>query len=251
MDQLWIRSDSNPRRSAHELFVDLVMSDQQWADRHSTVELQSGILIKTIKMNSQGNRSRSNNSVSSTTRGPKSRASTASAQSSSTQPIQQYSQRPEDVEPFDAQPLSLTAEEMITRSERQLTNPNQTFVIDPSLQDQTDHQRAQSEDFSLGGNVPLDRSSVARPSINQYHSFDGRENQIVENSNEEQPQDDTGPGEGIKKKGSASSIANDKELRRLFRENQGRSLKDVAAHVLDNDRGPKSEKNKQIFAMLW
>lgn len=70
---------------------------------------------------------------------------------------------------------------------------------------------------------------------------------MLENTNEEH----LGVGDGKKKKGSASSIANDIELRRLFRDNQGRSLKDVAAQVLANERGPKSEKTKQIFAMLW
>lgn len=210
-------------------------------------------------MDSQGNRPRSSTSGSNNLRRPKSRASTASAQSSSTQQIQQYQPTPETMELFDtqiasAQAISFTPEEMITRSEQQLTNPNQSFAIDPSLQDQTNQRRAQSLDFGFGGDLPLDRSStmpVARPSMSQLHSFDGKENQVLENSNEEQPQDDTGTGEGRKKKGSASSIANDKELRRLFRENHGRSLKDVATQVLDNERGPRSEKNKQIFAMLW
>lgn len=68
---------------------------------------------------------------------------------------------------------------------------------------------------------------------------------------DDQGQDGTEPDGAKKKKGSASSIANDLELRRLFRENQGRSLNEVAAQVLSNERGPKSEKTKQIFAMIW
>lgn len=87
--------------------------------------------------------------------------------------------------------------------------------------------------------------------MGQYNSFDRHDNHVIENGNEEHQQDDAGTGESRKKKGSASSIANDLELRRLFRENEGRSLKDVAAQVLANERGPKSEKTKQIFAMLW
>lgn len=87
--------------------------------------------------------------------------------------------------------------------------------------------------------------------MSQYHSFNGQENQVMEGLNDDQGQEDAGTGDGKKKKGSASSIANDLELRRLFRENQGRALKDVAAQVLANERGPKSEKTKQIFAMLW
>ena len=54
-----------------------------------------------------------------------------------------------------------------------------------------------------------------------------------------------------KKKGAATSAANDIELRRLYRENVGRDLHEVALQVLENDKGPKSEKTKQIFGMLW
>lgn len=59
---------------------------------------------------------------------------------------------------------------------------------------------------------------------------------------------DENVGDGSRrKKGSASSQANDNELRRLFRENQGRDLNELAAQVLEK----KSEKTKQIFGMLW
>ena len=81
-------------------------------------------------------------------------------------------------------------------------------------------------------------------------SFDGRDNSYLVNLNDDQTQDD-GMGDIRKKKGSASSIANDQELRRLFKENHHRSLKDIASSVLQNERGPKSEKTKQIFAMNW
>lgn len=140
--------------------------------------------------------------------------------------------------------MPYTPEEMISRSEQQLVNPHHGYVIDPSLQDPLSHGRALSVDFVFNGN------SASRPALIPYPSYDGKENQGLESLNEEQPQDD-GTGEGKKKKGSASSLANDIELRRLFRENQGRSLKDVAAQVLANERGPRSEKTKQIFAMLW
>ncbi|KAH8725435.1 RFX DNA-binding domain-containing protein [Phaeosphaeriaceae sp. PMI808] len=58
--------------------------------------------------------------------------------------------------------------------------------------------------------------------------------------------------EDKKKKASASgSATNDKELRQLLAQNEGRNLKDVAAEVIQNDRTSKSEKSKQLFAMLW
>lgn len=204
-------------------------------------------------MTSQGQRPCSDTAGSNNGRRPKSRASTASAHSNSTQTIQQYQQTPESLQPFptqhaqaQTQSVSYTPEEMVARAKQQLINPTQNFAIDPSLQDQTNQARALSADYSLNSTQTLTSASMG-----QYHPFEGKENQPLENVNEEQPQDDTATGEARKKKGSASSIANDLELRRLFRENQGRSLKDVAAQVLANERGPRSEKTKQIFAMLW
>ena len=60
-----------------------------------------------------------------------------------------------------------------------------------------------------------------------------------------------GNGNSKKKKGSASSIANDQELKRLYQENKTRTLRDVASSVLQEERGPRAEKTKQIFGMIW
>ena len=135
---------------------------------------------------------------------------------------------------------------MISRSEQQLSNPLHEYAVDPLLREHDNGGRALSADYELNTGRPL-----TRPSLVQYHSVDGKENHAVDVVNEEQLQDDSELVDGKKKKGSASSISNDYELRRLFRENQGRSLHDVAGQVLANERGPRSEKTKQIFAMLW
>ena len=51
---------------------------------------------------------------------------------------------------------------------------------------------------------------------------------------------------------SGSSLANDEELKRLLAQHVGKTLKDVAADVQRNEgAGGKSEKAKQVFAMLW
>ncbi len=67
------------------------------------------------------------------------------------------------------------------------------------------------------------------------------------------PEDSNNENGGAKRrKGAASSMANDQELRRLLLQYQGRTLKDVAAEVQKNEgAGGKSEKAKQVFAMLW
>ncbi|EFE40424.1 DNA damage and replication checkpoint protein Rfx1, putative [Trichophyton verrucosum HKI 0517] len=55
-----------------------------------------------------------------------------------------------------------------------------------------------------------------------------------------------------KRRGTSSSIANDNELRRLLRQYDGYSLQDMASEVRKNEgAGGKSEKVKQVFAMIW
>jgi regulatory factor X len=54
-----------------------------------------------------------------------------------------------------------------------------------------------------------------------------------------------------KKKGSAYTATNDKELREMLTRNDGRALKEVAQEVIATERTPKAEKSKQLFAMLW
>lgn len=67
------------------------------------------------------------------------------------------------------------------------------------------------------------------------------------------PDDSNNELNGAKRrKGTASSLANDQELRRLLNQYQGKTLKEVAAEVQRNEgAGGKSEKAKQVFAMLW
>ncbi|KAL9128663.1 MAG: hypothetical protein Q9217_002691 [Psora testacea] len=142
-----------------------------------------------------------------------------------------------------------TPEELITRSEEQLTNPNQAYVIDPSLQVHSHQSRAASIDTAYN-----EARDASKPPIYRFHSFDGKENQTFPSINENKMQIGAGMVDGQKKvpnKGNASSQANDQALRRLYRENCHRDLKDVAASVLANERGPKAEKTKQIFAMNW
>lgn len=135
---------------------------------------------------------------------------------------------------------------MITCSERQLTDPSHEIAIDPLLQDHITGVQTMSVDRTYTGHP-----SQTRPVVDHHKSFDTRANQFPVSLNDEQTQDDTGVGETRKKKGSASSIANDQELRRLFAENKHIDLQEVASQVLAHERGPRSEKTKQVFAMNW
>lgn len=48
-----------------------------------------------------------------------------------------------------------------------------------------------------------------------------------------------------------TSANNEKEMRTLFETNRGRDIADVAKELQENDKGPCSERYRQVFAMLW
>lgn len=52
-------------------------------------------------------------------------------------------------------------------------------------------------------------------------------------------------------KASRSSANNELEMRQLFTANKTRNLQDVAEELHGNERGPNSERTRQVFAMLW
>lgn len=54
-----------------------------------------------------------------------------------------------------------------------------------------------------------------------------------------------------RRKGSAVTATNDKELREMLVRNEGRPLREVAQEVIQKERTPMAEKTKQLFAMLW
>src|SRR5208282_4529763 len=58
-------------------------------------------------------------------------------------------------------------------------------------------------------------------------------------------------GNGAARKGPKSSAANEMEMRQLFHTNKHRTLPEVARELHGNERGPQSERTRQVFAMLW
>ena len=199
-------------------------------------------------------RHRSSTSTSATSNRPRpiSRASTTSLHTTSDHLLQgpRHGFHPIHLPSGHPTPAVLspfTPEEMISRSEAQLKNPEQPFAFDPSIQLTNPQSRAMSVDTAYSGN-----NDVARPHLPQSYSHDGQANQMflsIDQSNDNE--DNSKPDMPKKSKGNNSSQANEEELRKLHRENCHRNLKDVATSVLANERGPKSEKTKQIFAMNW
>ena len=66
--------------------------------------------------------------------------------------------------------------------------------------------------------------------------------------------DDHSLGSGLsgrKMSSSKSSANNELEMRELFQSNVHRSLQNVAHELHGNERGPNSERTRQVFAMIW
>lgn len=70
-------------------------------------------------------------------------------------------------------------------------------------------------------------------------------------SDEQDDVDSVAGAHGPSKKPSKSSAANELEMRQLFHQNKHRTLPEIAAELHGNERGPQSERQRQVFAMLW
>ncbi|KAI9049151.1 hypothetical protein LZ554_006999 [Drepanopeziza brunnea f. sp. 'monogermtubi'] len=140
----------------------------------------------------------------------------------------------------------MTAEDMVIHSASQLQNPR-GYDLDPTLggvnhhlplaypQDQPykpEHGRQSMPAEVYGGN---------------YGEVD---NQLMEARSDEQDEAESMVG-GNAKKTSKSSAANELEMRQLFQANKHRSLPEIATELHGNERGPQSERQRQVFAMLW
>ncbi|KAL5043990.1 hypothetical protein BDW71DRAFT_186994 [Aspergillus fruticulosus] len=211
-------------------------------------------------------RSRSETVISRNSRRPRSRGSTASIHSTTTQQTQ-------DQQLTDGFPQFLPAqtsagsnvfgnnpEDIIMRFGQQLSHQVNATALD-SLQDSHHSAIPRAHEFpnhavhghhlshhTLPSGISHGLPGVAIPQYqNMYDS--GIENHVSEHIVEDHDASEAGLK---KKKGSSSSLANDNELRKLLRQYEGYTLKQMAAEVLKHEgAGGKAEKVKQVFAMIW
>lgn len=186
---------------------------------------------------------------------PKSRQSTTSLASNSTQPAQQ----PHAVDnPFSvhshvppavwSQHAEAIAQQM---SQTQQFPGGKSFAVPAAVPAQMTAAQAMPQ-FRPGSSF----GEVVNGQAQQPGSFtpvEGRETPTMDISMEDQAsfQGDNGAEPAKPRRGAASTQANDNELRRLLRENQGRNLQEIAKQINKDESGSKQEKDKQVFGMLW
>ncbi|KAI9746558.1 MAG: hypothetical protein M1818_000271 [Claussenomyces sp. TS43310] len=191
---------------------------------------------------------------------PESRASTTSAHSSATQVVigQQLSEQPVDYQKqwyetneqsglqhhsFSGMGQEMTPEDMVMHSAPQLQEAP-AYGIDPALGAAINHTLAYPHDDQNG------RPSL--PADGYGSSFAKDDSPMLETRSDEQDEMESVAGaNGGAKKASKSSAANELEMRQLFQTNKHRTLPEVATELHGNERGPQSERTRQVFAMLW
>ncbi|KAF2128702.1 hypothetical protein P153DRAFT_292651 [Dothidotthia symphoricarpi CBS 119687] len=196
-------------------------------------------------------RSRSTTSMSTRSNRPPSRASTTSVHS-----FEQFSQQSQPPRPthYQHQPHQ--------QQQHQYTQAFTSEPLQPALLQAAQHVSAQDNLINMSLESVqqyLGYPSEPTPNASQSNGLPATpmdahayHNSMSQQSQAQQFMAPHIDAEEKKKKSSASgSATNDKELRQMLQQNEGRKLKDVAAEVIQTDRTSKAEKSKQLFAMLW
>ncbi len=191
---------------------------------------------------------------------PKSRGSTTSIQSAGT--VAQYQQDQPHAHGMyiptqhQQQPYNASPEEMLARYGQEEFAQTRQYSLDPSLpaQQPNDMQNHDMQQYAMHSQAYTQEIPQYGTSHDHIQHALARTGTLDTTDNQSPAPEDSETAENgqRRKKGSATSLANDAELRRLVHQYQGRTLKEVAAEVQQNEGGGgKSEKAKQVFAMLW
>lgn len=198
-------------------------------------------------------RSRSH-SATAANRRPPSRESTASMQSAQTQfqtteiaPAPQPQQQQIHQQPAQQLYHGVTGDNMAAMLQAAPEFGSQQPVNMSGM-----HQHIQNQHTVPNGYYSTSHSYSQAPPVTSHHglAYSNQFNPI--RSASLPPQEAAFKMEDQAKKPAPSATAtNDRELRELLNKNRGRTLPDVAAEVIATERTSKSERTKQLFAMLW
>ena len=137
----------------------------------------------------------------------------------------------------------MSPEAMIIQAANHLQATGQDFSMDPSMGGPMNHAMAFQQKHQMARH-PL-------PAEQYNASFSEGDSQLMARGGS---QDDS-PIDGMpgmpRPASTRSSANNELEMRQLFHNNKHRGLQDIATELHGNERGPNSERNRQMFAMIW
>lgn len=193
---------------------------------------------------------------------PQSRASTTSVHSATTQPNMDQSTYADSSSMYAgqwmhndhghgkdmAQAPQMSPEDMILQAATHMQTGHD-FGMDGSMGAAMAHhhhmayQQQQQQQHAMGRH-PLPADQYAANA-----SFTDGDSQMLDRDDNE---DGDSMNMGMAKPATTRSSANNElEMRQLFTANRHRNLQDVAGELHGNERGPNSERTRQVFAMLW
>ncbi|KAH6648914.1 hypothetical protein BKA67DRAFT_538923 [Truncatella angustata] len=136
----------------------------------------------------------------------------------------------------------MPADDIMLRSGSQM-HPAQSFAMDSSMQSAVGHPMAYPQ------HAVLQHHGLPADSFGASASFT-EDSQMMERGDDEDG-DSLAGALANPKPSNKTSANNEHEMRQLFRANKHRSLQEVATELHGNERGPNSERTRQVFAMLW
>ncbi|GAB0136814.1 hypothetical protein EsDP_00005102 [Epichloe bromicola] len=163
----------------------------------------------------------------------------------------------------------MTPEDMIIQAATHMQTGNHDFAVDASMgaamghhhhisyqqqqqhqhqhhnQHQHQHQHQHQQHVMNRHPLPADQYAAANASFTEGDS------QMLDRDDNEDGDSISGPVGAAKPTSTRSSANNELEMRQLFTANRHRHLQDVAGELHGNERGPNSERTRQVFAMLW
>lgn len=137
----------------------------------------------------------------------------------------------------------MPGEEIMLRPGSQM-HPAQSFAMDSSMQSSVGHT------MSYQQHAALQHPGLSADSFGASASFT-EDSQMIDREVNDDGDSLAGAAASSKPAANKASANNELEMRQLFKANKHRSLQDVATELHGNERGPNSERTRQVFAMLW
>lgn len=137
----------------------------------------------------------------------------------------------------------MPGEEILLRPGSQM-HPSQSFAMDSSMQSSVGHP------MSYPQHAAMQHPGLSADSFGASASFT-EDSQMIDREENEDGDSLGGAIANSKPSSNKTSANNELEMRQLFKANKNRSLQDVATELHGNERGPNSERTRQVFAMLW
>ncbi|KAG8413221.1 hypothetical protein J3458_012809 [Metarhizium acridum] len=196
---------------------------------------------------------------------PQSRASTTSVHSAATQPTMDQSAFADSSAMYAGQWIpndhghgkdmgpgpQMSPEDMILQAATHMQTANHDFSMDGSMGAGMAHPHHHHIPYQQQQHTMTRHPLPAEQYVAANASFTEGESQMLDRDDNEDGDSMSGPVGAAKPAATRSSANNELEMRQLFTANRHRKLQDVAGELHGNERGPNSERTRQVFAMLW